>query len=251
MQLSKEINAIAIQLQAYPTGSLVCHRNGNFYKWYHKQDGEHIYISKKQREFAERLAMKTYLECSRKDMENEKQVIDCFLRKQESLVSQKNKLMESPEFKILLEKQLHSLSGELEAWQTENYERNTSFPGALIHKSFSGNMVRSKAEALIDEHLFLHKIPYRYECALQMDDHKYFPDFTIRHPITHEIYYWEHFGQADNYDYSKNISSKLHFYLSNNIIPTINLIMTFETKNHPLTAEKVELIIQEYFLTKS
>lgn len=31
------------------------------------------------------------------------------------------------------------------------------------------------------------------------------------------------------------------------MIPSVNLIMTFETKEHPLSVEKVDLIIQEYF----
>ena len=35
-----------------------------------------------------------------------------------------------------------------------------------MHKGSSGNYVRSKSESMIDMVLYIHKIPFRYECAL-------------------------------------------------------------------------------------
>ena len=58
----------------------------------------------------------------------------------------------------------------------------------------------------------------------------------------------EHFGMIDNSEYCKNMLSKLQFYISNGIIPTIHLITTFETKDNPLSATTVEKIVEEYFL---
>ena len=52
----------------------------------------------------------------------------------------------------------------------------------------------------------------------------------------------------DNPTYSKNVNLKLQQYASHGIIPTIQLITTYETKLHPLTAEKIERIVEEYFL---
>ena len=74
------------------------------------------------------------------------------------------------------------------------------------------------------------------------------PDFTIRHPKTGEFYYWEHFGLMDDPAYSKNAYSKLQFYASCNIIPSIQLITTFETKDIPLSSEMIESLIEYYFL---
>ena len=96
--------------------------------------------------------------------------------------------------------------------------------------------------------LVQHKIPYRYECALQLGDHTIYPDFTIRHPKTGEIFYWEHFGLMDDINYSKNVPGKLHTYITGGIIPSINLITTYETKNTPLSMELVEKTIEYYFL---
>ena len=96
--------------------------------------------------------------------------------------------------------------------------------------------------------LYKNKIPFRYECLLQIGSISVFPDFTIRHPNTGNIFYWEHFGMIDNSEYCKNMLSKLQFYISNGIIPTIHLITTFETKDNPLSATTVEKIVEEYFL---
>lgn len=107
---------------------------------------------------------------------------------------------------------------------------------------------KKKSEALIDQSLFMHKIPFRYECALHLKGITLYPDFTIRHPESGEYFYWEHFGLMDSPTYSQNTFQKLNTYCQNNIIPTINLITTYETKEHPLTSKIIENTIREYFV---
>ena len=65
---------------------------------------------------------------------------------------------------------------------------------------------------------------------------------------TGETYYWEHFGKMDDADYSKNVFSKLQHYTSHGIVPTIQLITTYETKNNPFTINNAEKIVNDYFL---
>ncbi len=95
--------------------------------------------------------------------------------------------------------------------------------------------------------LYTHKIPFRYECALSLNHVVIYPDFTIRHPITGQIYYWEHFGMMDHPTYSQNTCSKLQLYTANGIYPSIQLITTYETKDHPLDSEYVETMIHHFF----
>ena len=152
-----------------------------------------------------------------------------------------------PEYQILLSSALKTHSQELLDWMNSPYEHNPKHPEQLTHKTISGNYVRSKSEALIDMLLHINKIPFRYECALFLGDTTIYPDFTIKHPETGEIYYWEHFGMMDEPSYYKNAYSKLYLYTSNQIVPTIQLITTYETKQHPLNSETVEHLIQEYF----
>lgn len=96
--------------------------------------------------------------------------------------------------------------------------------------------------------LFSHQIPFRYECELILGTHVLYPDFTIRHPKTGNVYYWEHFGLMDNPSYCRNVSLKLQEYSLNGIIPSIQLITTYETNKHPLNPEIIEKIINHYFL---
>ena len=95
--------------------------------------------------------------------------------------------------------------------------------------------------------LHLNAIPYRYECALSLGGVTLFPDFTIRHPGTGALYYWEHFGLMDDPAYAKNAGSKLSLYAANGIIPSVHLITTYETKAYPLNAG-IEHLISYYFL---
>jgi len=51
----------------------------------------------------------------------------------------------------------------------------------------------------------------------------------------------------DDSAYQKNAITKLQQYASNGIIPSIHLITTFETKDHPLGPEDIEHLIRHYF----
>jgi len=52
----------------------------------------------------------------------------------------------------------------------------------------------------------------------------------------------------DEATYSKNTCSKLQIYTSHGIIPSIQLITTYETKAQPLSSDFIEKILQYYFL---
>lgn len=96
--------------------------------------------------------------------------------------------------------------------------------------------------------LYTNKIPFRYECALSLGDVKFFPDFTILHPKTEQVFYWEHFGLMDSPGYRQNVFSKQQIYASHGILPTVQLLTTYENQDHPLNIELVEKMIHYYFL---
>ena len=231
-----------------PDGSLICARNGNHFKWY-LTDGHHkTYIPKKNREYVEQLAAKKYLSLQTRYISQEIHAMERYLKLHETHPSLAEDLLTAPEYQELLASHFAPLSQELLAWMSAPYERNQQFPEQLIHKASSGIMVRSKSETIIDMLLHINKIPFRYECELQLGETTLYPDFTLRHPTTGQLYYWEHFGMMDNPNYCRNASSKLQLYFSHGIIPTINLIATYETKDNPLDIEIVEDIIRHHFL---
>lgn len=246
-KLDKQIQEIQKQLKKYPKQNLICAKNGKHYKWY-VSDGKHCtYLPKKERSAAVQLAKKKILTLQLQDALNERDSVNAYLntRTPENFAEQ---LAKHPEFETLLSPTQPLISAESEQWILTPFEHNPKNPAGLIHKSLSGHLVRSKSEVFIDTILFRHQIPFRYECALYLGEHTLYPDFTIRHPYTGKIYYWEHFGLMDNPTYAQNTCLKLQTYTSFGIIPTINLITTYETHEHPLTTDVIEKIVQEYFL---
>lgn len=247
-QLGLQLEEIQAELAGLPGGKLICTRNGNRFKWYHSDGKTKTYIPKHNRALAEQLAVKKYLSLQARNVLREKRSIEYYLRHHNADVEQTDTLLESPEYQDLLASYFTPVSQKLSTWMHAPYEKNQKHPEQLIHKASSGSLVRSKSEAIIDMLLFMNKIPFRYECELQIGETSVYPDFTLRHPLTGQFFYWEHFGMMDNPSYCRNTSAKLQLYISNGIIPTINLITTYETKDTPLNIEIVEGIIQHYFL---
>lgn len=246
--LTQKINSIKNQLSHLPDGTFVCSQNGSRYKWYQSDGHTKTYIPKKNRKLAEELAFKRYLLLSLDELEKEKSAIECYLKHFSPSYKAEQLLSDSPEYQNLLSPYFKPISQELTEWMQEPYEHNSLCPEHLVHKSSSGNILRSKSEAMIDMILHVNHIPFRYECALQLGKITVFPDFTIRHPETGNFYYWEHFGMMDDISYSGKTYSKLQLYNSHGIIPSIQLITTYETKDHPLSIDMIEKIIKHYFL---
>lgn len=277
--LKDEIQSIEVQILKLPEGKLICSKNGKGYKWYHNIQNTYNYIPKSKHQLAEQLALKKYLILKLDDLRRKKRAIEHyikpFIKDKKTSISIDKSLLKSnslenpsphkrntpltyntadyflinnPEFKKLLKNYFAPLSSELQLWQNEKFIQNQKHPEKLIHKTISGNLVRSKSEAMIDMLLYKNHIPFRYECELQLGTNIFYPDFTIRHPKTGVFYYWEHFGLMDDQSYYKNVYSKLYTYNTFGIISNINLITTFETQEHPLCSKELENIIDYHFL---
>lgn len=243
-EMEKQIKQIKKQMKDMPEGKLICCKD----KWYLSDGHKKTYIKKKDRALAEKLAAKKYLSALLEDLEKEKSAIDMYLRhsiKDNGKV--KALFMGSSEILNLLSPQFYPLSRELDNWMKSPYQKNIKHSEHLTQKVGSMEYVRSKSEAMIVKVLKQYKIPYRYECQLVLGEVEFYPDFTIRHPKTGKMYIWEHFGLLDKIDYVKNMNSKMQIYTENNILPGINLITTYETKECPLTYEMVELLVKYYF----
>ena len=248
-QIEEKIKELQQMLQQFPEGKIFCAKNGKYYKWYLTDGKTQTYLPKKKRKLAEKLAAKKYLSLLLEDFIHEKRAIDFYLRHHNSKGSNAEQLLlRTPEYKDLLLPYFKPISQELYEWSTSPYDSNTKYPEQLTHKTFSGSYVRSKSEVLIDMVLRNYKIPFRYEAVLQLGDTAIYPDFTIRHPQNGKFFYWEHFGLMDDKNYVQNMHFKLKLYTSHGIIPSIQLITTFETKDIPLTVEVIEKIVKHYFL---
>lgn len=241
-ELDREIKSLQKQLKHYPPGDFFCSRNGDRYKWFRTEQGKQTYIPKKDRSLAEQMALKRYLNLQLEEAKQEKQAIDFYLRHHDTSPSPSKQLLEHPEYSKLLGPYFSS------DWTNTSSSAAPLHPEHLIHKAVSGNLVRSKSEILIDMILYQNHIPFRYECPLQLGEILIYPDFTIKHPVTGKLFYWEHFGRMDDPEYLHKTEQKLNTYIHHGIIPSVHLITTFETKEHPLDPALVESLVKHYFL---
>lgn len=247
-RLEQQIKLIQNQINRLPEGKLICSRTENRYKWFHSDSHVKTYIPKSNRKFAEKLAQKKYLTLQLEELESEKRAIQFYLRHHRDTDKKSERLLiESSEYQNLLSPYFKPASQELTEWMESPYEHNPAYPEQLVHNGCTGTMLRSKSEVLIELQLHTNQIPYRYEAKLILKDSIMYPDFTIRHPETGKIYYWEHFGMMDNPAYIKKTCEKIEKYALSGIIPSVNLITTYETKEHPLTSCTIKKIVEQYF----
>ena len=249
-KLNEEIMKQEQEIRTLPEGDFYCTRNRRWYKWFQSLgDGElPNYIPKSNRDFAEQLAYKKYLTLQLEDLIREKEAIESYFSKYSQENSGLDEFINHPEYQKLLYPSLNKKTKELMKWMKEPYEKCTAKLENLIHRTVTGEMVRSKSESLIYMYLHMHHIPFRYDAALQLGQVTYYPDFTIRHPKTGEYYYWENHGKMEDPGYIQRTITKLEVYIMHGLIPGKRLITTFETLKEPLNVEEVQDIIRRYFL---
>ena len=246
-QLTLQLEQLQSSIQCLPEGKLLCSRNGKHTKWYLSHGANPIYIPKKDSTIAQSLALKKYYELQFKELSHQLQILTQSITYLQRVPMESDQLLSSDSlYNDLLLKSFQSTFNATK-WAHEHYHTNTKYAEGLIHKCISGLMVRSKSEVIIANSLISNQIPFRYECELTVDNSILYPDFTILHPTTKQIYYWEHFGLMDNNNYRENAFNKLKLYGNNDIIPSINLITTYETATHPIDSSQIQDIIENYF----
>ena len=247
-KIVSKMNHLRTTLKEMPNGHLICTKNGTHVKWYRSDGITPVYLSKKNMDLAEKLAAKKYYQYQFEELTQELNLLERYICHHNKIkVKSLSLLNESSYYKELLSSVFLPNKENLLQWSLQSYPHNTSYPENLVHQCLAGHKVRSKSEVIIANTLYLHKIPYRYEAGITLDDIQFFPDFTICHPKTFRTFYWEHFGMMDQPAYCDSSFNKLKIYAHHKIIPSINLITTYETQNHPIDSEKIEALIQKYF----
>ena len=236
------------ELKKAPVGSIRIQKRGNTSRWYLYKDKKYQHIPKKNRQEAEDLAYKLYLETELEDIDQKLFALRSFLKMYGSRSGGAEALLEkTPAIRELIYPRLLALPDDLGKWANEEYEQNTEYTEFLKYPTVRGERVRSKSESQISYVLAKNHIPYRYECALPLNGIKFYPDFTIMRPFDRQIIIWEHFGLLDKPSYIDNATSKLNIYIKNGWIPGKNLIITTETEQFPLDIRQVEELVKFHF----
>ena len=234
----------------YPEGRLKIKKDGIYVKYYHvissgSKKVPRTYISKKDINLAQSLAMKAYKDRLIYSLKHEIQAIDAYLR----LYPKDNGdalFRISPTIRELIGSEVFP-QFDAENWLQKPYDQSTEYPEDLKLMTMKGHYVRSKSEVMIADELYRRGIPYRYECAIELEGETIYPDFTILDPKTGKIYLWEHFGLMDSPKYISKFQYKMGLYPRNGYVPQINLICTFETEANPLTSVNVIDMADRYF----
>ena len=139
--------------------------------------------------------------------------------------------------------------GYAQRWQEEKYY-NRWMKSDYSFETPRGEKVRSKSEWMIACMLAEAGVPYRYEeiVAVSPEFKLFFhPDFTVLNKRTRKVYYWEHFGRMDDPKYiEESFMPKMNDYYNFEFLPGEKLLMTFESKHHPLDTTQVKRLIENY-----
>lgn len=237
--LLRRRNRLFQELKALPESNLYINKSKDGTRWYvRKPDGKRIYLSKSECDYAKILARKRIVENDLIKTEAEIAAIDSYINKL-NRPALNGRVDDMKLFRQLLADWPEPIDSAT-IWMESPFESNGCYPEQLRHESISGHRLRSKSEAMIDRELFERGIPFRYECALSLEDLTLFPDFTIYKERTGEIRLWEHFGLVDDSKYLSSHNAKMNMYFRNDYLPGVNLYCTYETSSRPLSYSVVK-----------
>lgn len=103
----------------------------------------------------------------------------------------------------------------------------TPFAEHLIHRTTRGELVRSKSELVIANHLHARGLPYRYEAVVEgsVVAGRRRPDFSFV-DFAGDTIVWEHLGMLDRPDYRRSWEAKKAWYEANGWVDGHNLFTT-------------------------
>lgn len=250
--IKKTIAIVKRRISMSPEGFLrVAKKKGSvqFYQRLDAKDPNGTYLQRKDHAIAQKLAQKDYDERLLKVLEDQLKSIEQFLKTFDPKAPQKVYENLSDPRKALVTSEFLSDEEYIKQWLSQPYKKFGFKADAPELYTTGGVRVRSKSEVIIGEALERHNIPYRYEYPVYQDGVLMAaPDFNCLNVRLRKDYYWEHLGILDDEVYADNNVRKLNKYTLNPDFDESRLILTTETKRHPLNTKVVEEKIRRYLL---
>lgn len=209
------------------------------------------YIDRKNEKLARRLAQKGYYTKVKPLLVEQLQILEAL-----DIVYSAEKLdgiydMLTEERKQLIIPIRISAKEKIRIWQSESYEPCRKYPENLKYETDNGELVRSKSEVIIANTLakYSEYLLYKYERPLEIKISGHpqiiYPDFTIINIHTGKITYWEHAGRMGDEKYADDFVRKMNIYTENGFFQGEDVIITYETMNHPLNIHNVKMIVKK------
>ncbi len=237
--ISHETLTINKRISELPEGSASIQKNGDYRTIRGSLKGEkHIFV-KGEEPLAAKLMYRKYLTCRLQDLADEKKTIEYCLRHLPFDNGRAMKyLITNPERANMI-RQFFTAQQDHTKYRVINDPSLAPLQEKRTEPTPAGISVRSKSEVIIVTVLIEHGLVFIYEQPLYIGGKTFYPDFTIIDPVSGSPVYYEHFGMMDDPYYSRKASEKITFYTQHGIVPGVNLIMTFETRDHPLTITRI------------
>ncbi|SDB56215.1 hypothetical protein SAMN02910298_02903 [Pseudobutyrivibrio sp. YE44] len=238
------------RLSKSPDGKLRVLTKNKAFQYYHvskPKDYNGVYLNKKKRTTAAKLAQKEYdqkvIQAAKEENKLLQQLYDFYH------VNPVDELHLSlhPGKQRLIKPVVTPDEDYINNWINQDYRTNTFHPEERKYENNRGIMMRSKSEVIISEILDSMNIPYIYEKELPLDYlHSYFPDFTILDVKNRREVYLEHLGMMDDPDYISSALQKIKKYEENGYRLNDNLLLTYETLMMPLNTTLVKEKLSEF-----
>ena len=254
-ELTKNLKDINHFLESAPVGCLKTQqRDGKHYFYHQVFDQEthqfsRTYISRKDVNLAGELAKKGYFLKIKPIIEKQLNALKRFSEEYRSREIDYEYDRLSEVRRALVNPIQRSTKSIMECWNNEVYEPNNKYPENMRYETDNGELVRSKSELIIANALAREKehLLYKYERPIKLvingAEQIFHPDFTVLNIHTGKISYWEHAGKMDDSFYANDFVAKMNIYQTNRIIPGKNLLITYETRENPLSMQNVRCCI--------
>ena len=249
-RIRKKLKDLERSFPNAPEGHLKCSVMGAQRRYYivKTENGvrRYRYIPVKQKKLAEAMAMRDFLIRKRRILEQDLACLEVVGRGSfgsEDITAARSM---NPNIFELIKDSVFPAEDELAVWQNAPYEKSSKYPEALVHRTISGVMVRSKSESIIADQLFSRGIPFRYEAQLMVCGREFYPDFLILHPKDRRPVIWEHFGLMSSESYRESTVRKLAMYFEAGFELGRDLVATFEWEDLPLDSSAVAKLIEHY-----
>ena len=236
------------QLSVLPKGTLRVAAKRYGPQYYAKSDGKkEVYLTKKQKGLAERLAQSDYCDKVLRQATREQRLVRMAMKacRENSIEAIWTGM--HPARRALVEPFVLTDEEYVARWSSQTYTPRKFNENDISYTTERGERVRSKSEKIIADMLLVRGVPYYYEFPLDMPGWGViYPDFRVLNVRTRREYRLEHFGMMDNPDYAAGFLRKMKMYEQNGYFPGDNLLFTMETSREPLRPEVVSELIQRF-----
>lgn len=225
--------------------------NNQYYCRNRSSDLSGNYISKKNIDFARKLAQREYeegiLAACTSELTKLKKLSTLNLPTDFTVLSTFSK----QKHHTLLTPIIQSDEDFIKEWQSVTYEGKPFYPSDTSeYYTIKNERVRSKSEVLIADTLYRFNVPYRYEYPVYIQGVGTInPDFYCLNVRTREVIIFEHFGKMDDPDYAANsFVFKIQRFDAAGYVMGKNFVFTAESMYYPLSTKTIENIIKKYLL---